>query len=157
MLCSQPPLQATAPPAHSSKRRRETNVEHREMAARKKLSLVWQCFDEEESDNKVACQLCMQKLTHNQSTGAMRNHTELRNQDIKPALTRVQQLYGCAPLKHIQFFIISSFHHFQTGSVDFKLAMARCCVWGTFKSDACYLARFEGYTFYTFPKSIPLS
>ncbi len=48
------------------------------MAARTKISLVWQNFDEEETDNKVVVQLCQQKLTYNHSTGAMRNHIQLR-------------------------------------------------------------------------------
>ncbi len=40
--------------------------------------------------------------------------------------------------------IFSDFRHFQAGSVDFKLIMVKRCVWGTFKSDACYSASFEG-------------
>ncbi len=40
--------------------------------------------------------------------------------------------------------IFSDFHHFQAGSVDFELAVVKRCVWGNFKSDVCYLERFEG-------------
>ncbi len=45
------------------------------------ISSVWQYFDEE-SDNKVMCRLCKQKLTYNHSTGAMRNHIQLRHLDV---------------------------------------------------------------------------
>ncbi len=38
----------------------------------------------------------------------------------------------------------SDFGHFQSGSVDFKLVVVKCCSWGNFKSDARYSGRFEG-------------
>ncbi len=34
------------------------------MATQRKISSVWQYFDEEESDNRIVGQLCMQNLTH---------------------------------------------------------------------------------------------
>ncbi len=46
------------------------------------------------------------------------------------------------------YAIFSNFLYFLAGSVDFKLVMVKCCVWGTFKKDARYLARFEGDILY---------
>ncbi len=34
------------------------------MAAQRKITSVWQYFDEQESDNEVVCQLCEQKLAY---------------------------------------------------------------------------------------------
>ncbi len=39
--------------------------------------------------------------------------------------------------------VFSDFRHFQVGSVDFRLIVVKHFVWGTFRSDADYLARFE--------------
>ncbi len=40
--------------------------------------------------------------------------------------------------------VFSDFCHFQADSVDFQLVLVKRCVWGTFKSDACYSAGFGG-------------
>ncbi len=48
------------------------------MAVQRKISAVWQYFAKEESDNKVVCWLCIQKLAYNHTTGAMRSHIQPR-------------------------------------------------------------------------------
>ncbi len=44
---------------------------------------------------------------------------------------------------HIAYAVFLAFLYFQAGSVDFQLVVVKRCVWGTFKSDALHLARFE--------------
>ncbi len=68
MLCSQPQLQAVAPPSYCKiqqvEKRNWSGTKRDRRLAQRKISLVWQCFDEEESDNKVVCWVCTQRLTY---------------------------------------------------------------------------------------------
>ncbi len=51
------------------------------MVGPRKICSVWQRFHEE-SNSKVVCHLCMQKLTYHHWTGVMRNHIQPRHLDV---------------------------------------------------------------------------
>ncbi len=112
MQAPPPSYRLLLPHAHSNRWKSETSVGQKETAAWRKISSVWQCFDEEKSDYKVVCRLFKQKLAYNKSTGAIRNHIQRRHLDAnlrgeqattrstqQTSITITPQKLWCRPLR----------------------------------------------------------
>ncbi len=101
-----------------------------------KICLVCQYFNTEESDNKVVCWLCLQKLAYNHLIGAMRSRVQLastfatqthRRCDadcLEKIMQIITEMTACDMLP-VCFVEIQSFHKF-THYIEPKCTLLSC-------------------------------